>query len=111
MNKSDFINVEVLSKREREVARIAADGFANKTIARKLNITEGTVKLHLHRVYQKLGIKNRHALTTLAANISYRKSVATKHERIVPRVLDRKIGRPQKSTSAVRSDVKIQRKH
>ncbi len=56
------VNFEVLSVREREVMLLAAKGLANKMIARELNVAEGTVKLHLHRVYQKLGIKGRFAL-------------------------------------------------
>jgi DNA-binding NarL/FixJ family response regulator len=54
-----------LSPREREVMFLAANGFANKEIARELKVTEGTIKLHLHRVFQKLGIKSRFALTVL----------------------------------------------
>jgi two-component system nitrate/nitrite response regulator NarL len=55
-----------LSTREREVTLLAAKGLANKQIARELNVAEGTVKLHLHKVYQKLGIKSRFALAVLA---------------------------------------------
>lgn len=60
------LNYDALSAREREVMLLAARGFANKTIARELNVSEGTVKLHLHRVYRKLGIKGRFALAALA---------------------------------------------
>ncbi len=38
----------------------------NKEIARRLRLTEGTVKVHLHNIYQKLGISNRTALAVLA---------------------------------------------
>jgi DNA-binding NarL/FixJ family response regulator len=55
----------VLSKREREVMLLAAKGLSNKAIARELNLSEGTIKLHLHRVYHKLGIRSRFALTVL----------------------------------------------
>jgi two-component system, NarL family, nitrate/nitrite response regulator NarL len=54
-----------LSPRERQVMHLAAKGFPNKAIARELNVAEGTIKLHLHRVYQKLGIKSRFALAVL----------------------------------------------
>jgi DNA-binding NarL/FixJ family response regulator len=40
--------------------------LANKEIARELKMAEGTVKVHLHRIYQKLGIKSRFALAVLA---------------------------------------------
>ena len=56
---------DVLSRREREVMLLAARGLSNKEIARELNVREGTIKLHLHRIYQKLGVKNRFALTVL----------------------------------------------
>jgi DNA-binding NarL/FixJ family response regulator len=48
---------------------LAAKGLANKVIARDLNVAEGTVKLHLHRVYQKLGIKSRFALAVRVGNL------------------------------------------
>ena len=57
---------DVLSAREREVMLLAIKGLTNKVIARELNITEGTIKLHLHRIYQKLGVKSRFALAVLA---------------------------------------------
>jgi two-component system, NarL family, nitrate/nitrite response regulator NarL len=49
----------VLTPREIELVRLAADGMRNKEISRRLQIKEGTVKIHLHNVYEKLGITNR----------------------------------------------------
>ncbi len=51
-----------LTKRERQVAVLACDGLSNKTIAHKLCVTEGTVKHHLHSIYQKLGVPNKAGL-------------------------------------------------
>jgi DNA-binding NarL/FixJ family response regulator len=65
----DNSHFDVLSVRERQVTLLAAEGLANKVIAHELNITEGTIKLHLHRVYQKLGIKGRLALLVRARNL------------------------------------------
>jgi DNA-binding NarL/FixJ family response regulator len=48
-----------LSPREEEVLRLVADGMANKQIARRLGITERTVKAHLTRVFQELGVADR----------------------------------------------------
>ncbi|KAA9111426.1 response regulator [Microbacterium rhizomatis] len=48
-----------LSPREREVLLLAAQGQANKQIARTLGITERTVKAHLGSVYRQLGVPDR----------------------------------------------------
>ncbi|HKG22870.1 MAG TPA: LuxR C-terminal-related transcriptional regulator [Blastocatellia bacterium] len=53
---------KLLTPREAEIARFVAEGMTNKQIARKASIAEGTVKIHLHRAYQKLGIANRAGL-------------------------------------------------
>ena len=51
-----------LTSREREIVLALAEGLSNKGVGRRLNISEGTVKVHLHTIYQKLGVKNRTAL-------------------------------------------------
>jgi len=51
-----------LTPREMEVARMITTGLPNKTVAERLGITEGTAKLHLHHVYEKLGLDGRMAL-------------------------------------------------
>jgi DNA-binding NarL/FixJ family response regulator len=48
-----------LSEREREVLRCVADGMPNKLIARELGISEKTVKTHLTRVFQQIGVTDR----------------------------------------------------
>lgn len=48
-----------LTQREREIARMVASGDSNKVIARKLNITDRTVKAHLTTVFQKLNVRDR----------------------------------------------------
>jgi len=53
---------DVLTPREAEVARLTAKGNPNKVVAETLSITEGTVKLHLHHVYEKLELDGRMAL-------------------------------------------------
>jgi DNA-binding NarL/FixJ family response regulator len=52
----------ILTPREIEVARMASKGLPNKSVAGRLAITEGTAKLHLHHVYQKLHLNGRMAL-------------------------------------------------
>jgi len=55
-----------LTSREREIIALVVGGQANKDIARAIGVTEGTVKIHLHNIYKKLGVNNRTALTALA---------------------------------------------
>ena len=56
-----------LSKREREVAELIADGRANKEIAAELFLSERTVETHLTRSFAKLGLSNRAQLAALVA--------------------------------------------
>src|SRR6266851_4168861 len=58
--------IDPLTTRERQIVRVMAEGLTNKEIAQWLRLAEGTVKVHLHRIYQKLGIANRTALAMLA---------------------------------------------
>lgn len=53
-----------LTPREWDVARLVARGQRNRRIADALGITEGTVKMHLHNVYNKLGLESRTQLAT-----------------------------------------------
>lgn len=48
-----------LTDRELDVLRLVAEGMANKQIARKLGISERTVKAHLTSVFQRLGVSDR----------------------------------------------------
>jgi DNA-binding NarL/FixJ family response regulator len=53
---------KVLTVRELEIARAVTEGLRNKEIADRLGIAEGTVKIHLHAIYEKLNIEGRVAL-------------------------------------------------
>jgi two-component system, NarL family, nitrate/nitrite response regulator NarL len=55
-----------LTTRERQIVLVLSDGLSNKEIARKLGLSEGTVKVHLHNIFGKLGIANRTALALRA---------------------------------------------
>ncbi|HKB89242.1 MAG TPA: LuxR C-terminal-related transcriptional regulator [Opitutaceae bacterium] len=55
-----------LTARERQIIPVLSDSATNKEIGRQLDLAEGTVKVHLHRIYRKLGIANRTALAILA---------------------------------------------
>jgi DNA-binding NarL/FixJ family response regulator len=58
-----------LTQREREIAALIGRGDTNKQIARRLAITERTVKAHLSGIFRKLGIADRLKLALLAAGI------------------------------------------
>jgi two-component system nitrate/nitrite response regulator NarL len=58
--------LQVLTDRESEIMRLVSKGLSNKEIARRLNISQGTTKVHLHHIYQKLEINNRTVLAALA---------------------------------------------
>ena len=55
-----------LTGREREVLDQLTEGHANKVIGHNLGISEVTVKIHLHRIYEKIGAKNRADAVRLA---------------------------------------------
>jgi DNA-binding NarL/FixJ family response regulator len=55
-----------LTPREIELVRLAASGLRNREMSRRLAISEGTVKMHLHNVYRKLKLENRVALANYA---------------------------------------------
>ncbi len=58
-NASHAIDVSGLTPRETEVLEMLASGQPNKIIAGQLNLSEHTVKLHIHRIIGKLGVTNR----------------------------------------------------
>ena len=60
--------VMALTDRERQIMRLVCQGLSNKEIGRRLNITDGTIKVHLHHIFQKLEVCNRTALAALATS-------------------------------------------
>ena len=52
-------NAVTMTKREREIVALIADGLSNKEIARQLNIATYTVKSHVHNILQKLALRSR----------------------------------------------------
>lgn len=57
---------QILTNREIEIVRMTAEGFRNRDIGEKLFISEGTVKVHLHNIYEKLDVSGRVELTRYA---------------------------------------------
>ena len=58
-----------LTGREREVVRMIAAGLRNRDIGERLSISENTVKVHLHNIYEKLGVEGRMELLLLAQEL------------------------------------------
>ena len=48
-----------LTHRRRQVAALVCRGLSNRAIAQRLHLTEGTIKVHLHAIYEKLNIHSR----------------------------------------------------
>jgi len=59
--------LEQLSPRERGIVALVLRGLRNKEIAEELRLTEGTVKVHLHKIFEKAGVRSRTELILLAS--------------------------------------------
>ncbi len=64
--------IKALSRREREVYDLVCEGLSNAEIAQRLFITEATVKVHVHHVFDKVGVRSRTALAMNAARDRWR---------------------------------------
>jgi RNA polymerase sigma factor (sigma-70 family) len=64
-------SLTTLTARERQIVRLVSKGLSNREIASRLDLTEGTIKAHLHNIYQKLAINNRTALAALVVFLSW----------------------------------------
>src|SRR4029079_5547655 len=62
-------HLENLTLRQREVAEAIARGASNKEIARRLNVTERTVKAHLTNMFRNVGVFDRLHLALLLNNV------------------------------------------
>lgn len=62
ISSRDLGPIGQLTARERQVAVLAHHGLSNKLVAKELNVSEGTVKQHLHSIFLKLQIRSRGAL-------------------------------------------------
>ena len=57
-----------LTERQRQVATLACQGFSNKIIGAQLGVAEGTIKIHLHAIYDQLGVHSRTQLIAFLAD-------------------------------------------
>lgn len=62
MDEPSALPFDLLTPREREVAKLVRSGMKNLEISAHLNITETTLRVHLRRIYRKLGIHDRDTL-------------------------------------------------
>ncbi len=58
-----------LTRRERELIELVRQGLRNRDIAAELGVTEGTVKVYLHAIFDKLNVENRTELALRAATL------------------------------------------
>jgi two-component system nitrate/nitrite response regulator NarL len=58
-----------LTPRERDLVDLVRQGLRNRDIAARLGVTEGTVKVYLHTIFDKLGVDNRTELAMRAAEL------------------------------------------
>lgn len=58
-----------LTRRERELIELVRQGLRNRDIAAELGVTEGTVKVYLHSIFDKLQVENRTELALRAAQL------------------------------------------
>ena len=72
--------ITALSKQEMEIVRLAASGLSNCAVGQKLSLSESTVKNHLVRVYEKLGISTRIELVLYI--LSYHQSLKSEENEI-----------------------------
>ena len=66
-----------LSNREMDILRIVADGASNKEVAARLGISVNTVRVHVHDIFRKLGIKSRTQAALYLLRTESRTSVPT----------------------------------
>ena len=93
----------VLTDRERQIVCLVSEGLSNKEIGRRLNISDGTIKVHLHHIFEKLEITNRTALAALA--ISQNETSSPPMENEVPRITKRTLATSQHGEMVKRRDL------
>jgi len=64
-----------LSRREREIVNLVTHGLRNKELAEKLQISEQTVKNHMHNIFDKLGVSDRLELALYAIHHNWHEAL------------------------------------
>ena len=60
-----------LTRRERAIVTLVSHGRRNRDIAEEIGMSEGSVKVYLHRIYEKLDVSNRTELAVMASNSGF----------------------------------------
>jgi two-component system nitrate/nitrite response regulator NarP len=63
----DLIHLYGLTTRQAELVRLVGSGLRNREIAQQCGLTEGTVKIHLHNIFAKLGVGSRAQVIVMLA--------------------------------------------
>jgi DNA-binding NarL/FixJ family response regulator len=63
------INKELLSPRQRQIFDLVVVGQSNKEIARTLGLSEGIVKIHITKLFEKLDVRHRSAVALAGAKL------------------------------------------
>ncbi len=80
LKTSPSVGMTLLTAREKDVVRLAAEGMRNQEIATKLHVTEHTVRNYMFRIFDKLGISSRVELVLYAFSGAERTAMsATSH--------------------------------
>lgn len=69
-SRTGTADAPTLTPRQEEVLRCICSGLSNKQIARELNLTEATVKMHLKMIFAKLGVSSRTQAILIANNFN-----------------------------------------
>jgi DNA-binding NarL/FixJ family response regulator len=64
--EEEFVD-QRLTQRENQIVQLVRNGLRNQEIAARCNLTEGTVKVHLHNIFRKLNVKSRYELVVRRA--------------------------------------------
>jgi DNA-binding NarL/FixJ family response regulator len=67
---SDLDWCDALTDRQQQVVALVRRGLSNKKIAHELNVSEGTVKAHVHNILVKVGVRSRTELIVIAARLT-----------------------------------------
>ena len=61
-----MFDLGMLTEREQQIVRLICKGLSKKEVGHLLNLSAGTINVHLHKVYEKIGINDRTMLAVAA---------------------------------------------